>query len=235
VIISASYSILRNLAGIALLVWSLTAVACGADEAGSARHTDVLAGIFGPSAPDLPENCAELLEHVAVGLDGLRASEAGPQRGISLQYRPAILSACLASSQETSLGNPGLVAAAIGLGTADAYVLRLPRNGLANGHPIDEAFLEYMQVRSAADFVELVNGDSVVCSFVHVESAPSIGPHHTVLLAFDHAQDGGDRKIFWKDREGRLGGDMVFGYEQGVFERYEALISGSVAATLAKQ
>ncbi len=233
-IVKGSAFLVRNCTYAALMAWSLAGMSCGKDQSGRVVRPDGVTAL-GPSMPSPAADCEELLERVAVALDGLRASEGAPRRGISLQYRPALLSACLASSEDTPLGDTALADVAIGLGTADAYVLRLPRNGFVNGHPVDETFLEYMQVRSAVDLVEVVNGDSVECSFVHVESSPSIGPHHTVLLAFDHAQDDGDRKVCWRDREGRLGGDMVFSYDHGVFERYQALISSSLAATHAKR
>jgi len=184
------------------------------------------------SVETTPSTCSELGLFVAGELGGLISRSTGPVGdSFILQYRPAVLEMCTRSRETVLLKVIGNRKEVEGRAATDSWVMKLPRAVSEKGPNMSDEFLHYLSMSSGAikDIVEIVGQDTIPCAFLHVETTPSVGPYHHVLIGFDTPQDSQQRKLIWHDRVGLLGGEVQFEFPNGVFAKYQTIVTRSMS------
>lgn len=168
-------------------------------------------------------DCATLVRLVREELGGLRAVAPGEGPCPSIQYRPAEVEQCM---ELASIGRDTVPIASIDrpVDASEQYVLSIPR-AMVLARPDEDAFGAYLAQGLVHDLVELVDGDTVPCAFIHLESGAAMAPERKVLVGFDRPQDGRERRLLLLDRQGFFGRDLLFTFKPGVFSAYHKSIS----------
>lgn len=183
-------------------------------------------GFFGWSrpAPKPLRDCAGLAKWLAGHGDGFTARVERPGLVLEASYRPAACTACMENSGAAFADSLFRMRAAE-LGRSELYVLKL-----SPGKAGRDGMAMQLDKDLAGDLVEVVGQDTFPCSFIHVEALPSLLPYGTALAGFDRPQDGRDRHLVLRDREGRLGGDLVLSFPQGRLAAYLIMAPDSVTS-----
>lgn len=157
--------------------------------------------------------CGDLLGFLAEDWNGLR-SEVGDAHGqrIEAEYRPSVLHACMDARPELLLSD--LVKGPEGL---DMWLIRVPRSGMMNVADSGPDHSPYLAFSAQYDLFEVIGNDTIPCAFWHVESTPSVGAHHQLLVGFDVALDERDRYLIWKGHTDGRGEDLRFRLKPGAF------------------
>lgn len=157
--------------------------------------------------------CGDLLRFLAEDWNGLRSEvvDAHGQR-IEAEYRPRVLHACMEAQPELLLAD--LVEGPEGL---DMWLLRMPRSGMMDGADPGPDLSPYLASSAQHDLFEIIGNDTIPCAFWHLESTPSVGPHHQLLVGFDVALDERDRFLLWKGRPDSHSEDLRFRLKPGAF------------------
>lgn len=168
--------------------------------------------------------CVDLGRFVANALGGLSAEVKGPHGvGIQLQYRPALLRACMGNSE--ALVND--VIRGMAPEAMDTWMIKVPRMILGTDSTTSSAFMEYLFRSSGAarDIVLVVGSDTIPCGFVHLESTPALSQFHQLLIGFDVAEDERQRQVIWTGPHDLMGDPIHFVFREGVFAHYHHLVS----------
>lgn len=120
-----------------------------------------------------------------------------------LEYRPAVLRSCM-EHPESALDDPDLKAVIVEHSRSCSYVLRSHRSNTQQEAPFQLSGI------GPNDIEEIVNGDTAICGFFHVEPLPDLVPYRSAMIAFERTDRPGERSVVVRDREGRWGGDLVF-------------------------
>lgn len=202
------------------LVLCMLFVACGHDslldeeiaDAGGTEDTGIFAWLMLPPKP--VDDCRGLGKWLDKYGERFNSRVERPGFVLEASYRPAACTACM-EERGSVFADSAFRQRVAQLKATEFYVLKVT----VGKNEQDTLFLELSDIL-IADLIEVVGRDTFPCSFMHVEAVPSSLPYRSALVGFDRPQDGRDRYLVLRDREGHFGGDLNLVFPEGSMKAY---------------
>lgn len=191
-------------------------VRCGriavSDSALGNTSKNTVTGIWNAFTSSEPKTCKELLAANAELRTTFNKRIERQGGAWELEYRPPYCSVCH-ENDHLELASVAFRSELSQVDHSSIYVLRVPISSLNATDTSVELWA------STSNILEVINGDTVTCSFSHLELLPAVVPYQNLVIGFESVMTPVERTVVIRDVHDQFGGDLIFTFARHELDR----------------